>query len=107
MPLSHAWSAPGIEIESITIEQLKGIYGEGGATENWGDISITVPNAQENKIVRVSRQNNSGTYAYFKKAVLGKGNEYKLGSLDMHGSKDVVDLVADLVDVDFDVEFGS
>lgn len=85
---------PSNPIESITIEQLKGIYGEGGATENWGDMSITVPNAQENKIVRVSRQNNSGTYAYFKKAVLGKGNEYKLGSLDMHGSKDVVDLVA-------------
>ena len=27
-------------------------------------------------------------------AVLGKGNEYKLGSRDLHGSKDVVDLVA-------------
>jgi phosphate transport system substrate-binding protein len=41
----------------------------------------------------VSRQNNSGTYAYFKKVVIGKGGEYKLGSRDMHGSKDVVDLV--------------
>jgi phosphate transport system substrate-binding protein len=26
--------------------------------------------------------------------VLGKGREYELGSLDMHGSKDVVELVA-------------
>ena len=41
----------------------------------------------------MSRQNNSGTYAYFKEAVLGKEREYKLGSNDMHGSKDVVDLV--------------
>jgi phosphate transport system substrate-binding protein len=42
--------------------------------------------------VRVSRQNNSGTYAYFQEAVLGE-REYKLNSRDMHGSKDVVDLV--------------
>jgi len=42
----------------------------------------------------VSRQNNSGTYAYFKATALGKGKEYKLGSRDMHGSKDVVDLVS-------------
>ena len=41
----------------------------------------------------MSRQNNSGTYAYFKDAVLGANQEFKLGSRDMHGSKDVVDLV--------------
>ena len=57
-----------------------------------GDLGIVVPGCSSDKIVRVSRQNNSGTYAYFKRATLGKG-EYKLGSLDMHGSKDVVDLV--------------
>ncbi len=76
-----------------TIAQLAAIYGEGGATEKWSQIGVTVPGCSSDEIVRVSRQNNSGTYAYFKKAVLGKGNEYKLGSRDMHGSKDVVDLV--------------
>ena len=40
----------------------------------------------------MSRQNNSGTYVYFREAVLGR-RDYKLGSRDMHGSKDVVDLV--------------
>ncbi len=30
-------------------------------------------------IVRVSRQNNSGTYVYFREAVLGKKREFKLG----------------------------
>ena len=44
-------------------------------------------------MVVVSRQNNSGTYAYFKSAVLGKKGKYRQGTLDMHGSKDVVDLV--------------
>jgi len=81
-------------VEGLTLAQLAEIYGEGGATETWDRVGVTVPGAKDNKIVRVSRQNNSGTYAYFKKAVFGKGREYKLGSLDMHGSKDVVHLVA-------------
>jgi ABC-type phosphate transport system substrate-binding protein len=45
------------------------------------------------KIVRVSRQNNSGTYHYFREAVLGENREFKLGSIDQSGSKDVVTLV--------------
>ncbi len=83
---------PDNPITELSIDQLKAIYGEGGATNKWSDLGITIPGCPSDEIVRVSRQNNSGTYAYFKKAVLGKG-EYKLGSRDMHGSKDVVDLV--------------
>ena len=45
-------------------------------------------------ITRVSRQNNSGTYHYFRETVLGKEREYELGSLDQSGSKDVVELVS-------------
>ena len=65
------------------------------------DIGLEVPGCKGDEIVVVSRQNNSGTYAYFKKAVLSpsakKGiiakGKYRMGTLDMHGSKDVVDLV--------------
>ncbi len=80
-------------LSEVTLAQLADIYGEGGKYDKWGDMGITVPGCSSDEIVRVSRQNNSGTYAYFKKAVLGKTGEYKLGSRDMHGSKDVVDLV--------------
>ncbi len=79
--------------KSFTLAQLKEVYGEGGKAEKWSDLGVEVPGCDSGIIVRVSRQNNSGTYAYFKMAVLGKGVEYKLGSRDMHGSKDVVDLV--------------
>ncbi len=41
----------------------------------------------------MSRQNNSGTYEYFREWALGKEGDFKLGSRDMQGSKDVVDLV--------------
>ncbi len=80
-------------IESLTLAQLKAIYGEGGPVTRWSDLGVAVPGCGSDEIVRVSRQNNSGTYVYFKEAVLGDDTEYRLGSNDMHGSKDVVDLV--------------
>ena len=80
-------------MEIISVKQLAGIYGENGNTDNWKDLNLNVPGCQGQKIVRVSRQNNSGTYAYFRKAVLGRRQDFRSGSLDMHGSKDVVDLV--------------
>jgi phosphate transport system substrate-binding protein len=77
----------------LSIEQLAGIYGEGGEIERWSQLGLEVPGCPSDEIVVVSRQNNSGTYVYFREAVLGKERDYKLGSRDMHGSKDVVDLV--------------
>jgi phosphate transport system substrate-binding protein len=78
-------------IESITIEQLADIYGENGKVTKWSEIGVDMGDNDE--IVRVSRQNNSGTYVYFRNTVLGKQGKYKLASLDLHGSKDVVELV--------------
>jgi len=84
---------PANPIDSFTLDQLAAIYGEGGTTESWGDLGVQIEGCDSGEIVRVSRQNNSGTYVYFREAILGKGRDYKLGSRDMHGSKDVVDLV--------------
>ena len=80
-------------IESFTLEQLAEIYGENATIKTWSDLGVSVPGCESDEIIRISRQNNSGTYVYFKDAVLGKEREYELGSRDMHGSKDVVDLV--------------
>ena len=76
-------------IKSLSIEQLADIYGEGGKITKWSQLGVKVPGGHD-EIVRISRQNNSGTYAYFRKAVLA-GGDYKLGSRDLHGSKDVVE----------------
>ena len=80
-------------VESLSLPQLAEIYGEEGESESWSDLGIEVPGCKDQEMVLVSRQNNSGTYAYFRKAVLGGKRDYKLGTRDMHGSKDVVDLV--------------
>ena len=79
-------------LDQLSIEQLKQIYGDGGSATKWGDLGVEVPGCADQTIIVVSRQNNSGTYAYFREAILGEG-DFRLGTRDMHGSKDVVDLV--------------
>jgi phosphate transport system substrate-binding protein len=53
-----------LPIQSLTIAQLKGIYT--GIITNWKDVG-----GAEARIVAYSRENNSGTYVFFKEHVLG------------------------------------
>lgn len=77
----------------ITLEQIAQIYMEGGTITKWSDLGVTIPGATSDEIVRVSRQSSSGTYEFLREHVL-KNKDYKLGSRDMNGSKEVVELVA-------------
>lgn len=83
---------PANPINTLSIAQLAAIYGDGGTVTKWTDLGVEVPGCSDQTIVVVSRQNNSGTYEYFREATLGKG-DFRLGTRDMQGSKDVVDLV--------------
>jgi phosphate transport system substrate-binding protein len=80
-------------LNAISIEELAEIYGDGGKIEKWSQLGIENKACDSDEIVRVSRQNNSGTYVYFREAVVGEGRDFKLGSVDQNGSKDVVALV--------------
>jgi len=77
----------------ITLEQLADIYGETGQTTRWSQLGIANSACRSDQIIRVSRQTNSGTYEYFREAILGKSGDLRLGSYDLHGSKDLVELV--------------
>jgi phosphate transport system substrate-binding protein len=76
----------GNPLEEITIGQLEAIYGEKGQISSWADLGVQVPGCQSGEMILVSRQSNSGTYYYFREAILGKGVDFKLGTLDLHGS---------------------
>ena len=80
-------------LRSITFSQLAEIFGRDARTKRWSDLGIEVPGCRDQRIVRVGRQNSSGTYAYFRSAILGKRRGFDLGILDMLSSKDVVHLV--------------
>lgn len=81
-------------IDAISLEELAEIYGEGGKILKWSDLGVQNAACASGEIIRVSRQNNSGTFVYFREAILGREREFKLGSIDQSGSKDVVTLVS-------------
>ena len=79
----------------ISIEELQQMYSKDGKLAKWSDLGVSnIPGAKGDEIILVSRQNNSGTYHYFREAIVGKTNEMRLGTVDMNGSKDVVDLIS-------------
>ena len=79
-------------LNEITLEQIARIYEEGGTVAKWSDLGVKLPSGQE-EIIRVSRQSSSGTYEFLREHVL-KNKDFKLGSRDLNGSKEVVELVA-------------
>lgn len=79
-------------LEEISIEDLAKIYAEDGTVTKWSELGVKIPGVTDDTIVRVSRQSSSGTYEFFREHVLAK-HDFKLGSRDMNGSKEVVELV--------------
>ncbi len=79
-------------LEEITLEQVAQIYQEGGTLVRWSDLGVQLPGGRD-EIIRVSRQSSSGTYEFLREVVL-HNRDFKLGSRDLNGSKEVVELVA-------------
>lgn len=79
-------------ITQITLEQLTELYAEGGKVTRWSELGVTIPGVKDDTIVRVSRQSSSGTYEFFREHALGN-RDFRLGSRDLNGSKEVVELV--------------
>lgn len=79
-------------LSEVTVEQLAQIFAEGGPVTRWSQIGVKIPGVTDDTIVRVSRQSSSGTYEFFREHVLGQ-RDFKQGSRDLNGSKEVVELV--------------
>ncbi|MFO1498727.1 MAG: phosphate ABC transporter substrate-binding protein [Verrucomicrobiota bacterium] len=80
-------------LNEITTEQIAQVYMEGGTITKWSQLGVTLPGVSDDTIVRVSRQSSSGTYEFLREHVL-QNKDFKNGSRDMNGSKEVVELVA-------------
>jgi phosphate transport system substrate-binding protein len=79
-------------LKQVSIEQLAQVFGEGGKVTRWSELGVTIPGVKDDTIVRVSRQSSSGTYEFFREHVLAN-KDFKPGSRDLNGSKEVVELV--------------
>ncbi len=82
-------------LETISIEELSELYRENGSISTWSQLGVTaIPGGKGDEVIRISRQNSSGTYAYFREHVLGEHTDFRSGTLDMNGSKEVVELIS-------------
>ncbi len=99
-PIEHHVGYDGIAIyvhrdnplPAISMAQLQALFGDGGALSRWSQLGVDLGDPALDPIVLVSRQNNSGTYEYFREAVLGGATgRFKLECMNLNGSKDVVD----------------
>ena len=79
-------------LNEITFEQLTDLYAEGGKTTRWSELGVKIPGVTDDTIVRVSRQSSSGTYEFFREHALGN-RDFRMGSRDLNGSKELVELV--------------
>jgi phosphate transport system substrate-binding protein len=104
-PVQHHVGYDGIAIyvhkdnplSSLTLEQLREMFGDGGKISKWSQLGVKIGDGtgDDDSIVLASRQNNSGTYEYFREAVLGgDSGRFKTECNNLNGSKDVVDFCA-------------
>jgi phosphate transport system substrate-binding protein len=88
------YSNPKNPITEISIPELREIWAEGGNILNWEQVNP----AFSGKIVLFGRQNNSGTYDYFREHICGKQDgkqrEFRGGISELNGSAEVVENVA-------------
>jgi phosphate transport system substrate-binding protein len=73
-------------VQELTLAQIKDIYQ--GKITNWKDLGGT-----DAKIILYSRENNSGTYVYFKDNIL-EGEDFAPNAQNMPGTAAVVNAVA-------------
>jgi phosphate transport system substrate-binding protein len=74
------------KVKNLNFAQLKGIYT--GAITNWKEVG-----GNDTRIIIYGRENNSGTYAFFKKKVLNK-EDYSDYTQTLPGTAAVVNAVA-------------
>jgi phosphate transport system substrate-binding protein len=77
---------PDNVVEELTLDQLKQIYT--GEVTNWKDVG-----GADAEIVLLGRDTSSGTYEYFKEAVIGEEADYSASMKNLQSTQAIVDEV--------------
>jgi phosphate transport system substrate-binding protein len=80
-------------VAQLTLDELHAIYAEDGRARRWSDLGVSNTSCRRDTIIRISRQSSSGTYDFFRERALAK-HDFALGTLELSGSKEVVELVS-------------
>ena len=89
------YTHPSNPIKEISVEELREMWAEGGSITQWDQARPAV----KGDIILVGRQNNSGTYDYFREHICGKNaegkqREFRKGISELNGSAEVVETVS-------------
>jgi len=80
-------------LASVSFEELKCIFASDGTCNEWSDLGVTMDCGGSDEILKVGRQNNSGTYEYFREEIIGATGKFT-NTMDQSGTQQVVDVVA-------------
>jgi phosphate transport system substrate-binding protein len=81
-------------LDSITVEELGEMFRDGGSITKWSQLGVDGKKLGTEEIKLVGRQNSSGTYEYFREAVVGEKKDFRKEILAQSGSKDIVALIS-------------
>jgi len=89
------YTHPSNPVKEISVEELRDMWAEGGPITQWNQVNP----AMNGEIILVGRQNNSGTYDYFREHICGKGadgkqREFRKGISELNGSAEVVETIS-------------
>lgn len=81
-------------IEEISMEQLAGIFSKEARISKWSQLGLKLPGCESDIIELAGRQSSSGTYEYFREALVGKEGDLRLDINEQNGSRALVQFVA-------------
>jgi ABC-type phosphate transport system substrate-binding protein len=102
-PIAHIVGYAGIAIfvhkdnpiKSLTIAQLKALFGDGGTANGWSDLGIRVGTSDaDDSVILVSREDSTGAHEYFLDLVLGNDGSFKTRCVNQTSAENVVTMCA-------------
>ncbi|MBF0190528.1 MAG: phosphate ABC transporter substrate-binding protein [Magnetococcales bacterium] len=87
---------PSNPINGLSLPQLTEIYSKGNPLLSWSSLGVRIPGCPDQKIQPISRKNNSGTYLFFRQAILNKNEQFDPQLLSLDASDGVVNMVAQM-----------
>ncbi|MBF0214726.1 MAG: phosphate ABC transporter substrate-binding protein, partial [Magnetococcales bacterium] len=87
---------PSNPIHGVSLHQLTEIYSKGSQMMTWADLGVKVPGCPDQKVMPISRKNNSGTYLFFRQTILDKDEHFDPQMVSMDASDAVVNMVAQM-----------
>lgn len=81
-------------LEEISFEQLAGIFGKEAALTDWSQLGVKILNCEDNTILPVRRDTDSGTSEFFRRKILGEKGEFNPDTIETMTSPDLVTLIS-------------